>query len=99
MEVLRNRGRMACLFVIFLAAFPRIALVLVFLLSNYLERAYHGLLIPLLGFIFLPLTTLAYAWVVNTGQPLTGVTLIILLVTVIIDLGGLGGGEYHRRRW
>jgi hypothetical protein len=91
---------MACLFVIFLAAFPRIALVLIFLLSNYLERAYHGLLIPLLGFIFLPLTTLAYAWLVNTGQPITGVTLILLIVAVVIDIGGLGGGEYHRRtRW
>lgn len=91
---------MACLFVILLAAFPRIALVLIFLSSNYLERAYHGLLIPLLGFLFLPLTTLAYAWMLNTGQPLTGVSLILLLIAVLIDLGGLGGSEYHRRsRW
>jgi hypothetical protein len=91
---------MACLFVVFLVAFPRIVLALVFLLSTYLERAYHGLLIPLLGFIFLPLTTLVYAWMVNTQQLLAGVNLIILLIAVIIDLGGLGGGEYHRRsRW
>ena len=91
---------MACLFVVFLVAFPRIVLALVFLLSNYLERAYHGLLIPLLGFLFLPLTTLVYAWMVNTQQPLAGVSLIILLIAVIIDIVGLGGGEYHRRsRW
>lgn len=91
---------MGCLFVLFLAAFPRVALILIFFLSNYLERAYHGLLIPLLGFIFLPLTTLAYAWMVNTAQPLAGLNLILLLVTVLVDLGGLGGSEYHRRsRW
>ena len=57
---------MPCLILIIFVAFPRIALVLLFLLSNYLERAYHGLLLPLLGFIFLPLTTLAYAWMVNS---------------------------------
>jgi hypothetical protein len=91
---------MGCLFVLLLAAFPRVALILIFFLSNYLERAYHGLLIPLLGFIFLPLTTLAYAWMVNTAQPLAGLNLILLLVAVLIDLGGLGGSEYHRRsRW
>ncbi|HLJ14208.1 MAG TPA: hypothetical protein VKV15_06900 [Bryobacteraceae bacterium] len=89
---------MACLLLIVVLAFPRIVLVLLFLLSNYLERAYHGLLLPLLGFIFLPLTTLAYAWIVNTGQPLEGVSLLILILAVVVDVGGLGGGEVHRRR-
>jgi len=41
---------------------------------NELPRAaYHGLLVPLLGFLFLPLTTLVYAWIVNTHQPVTSV--------------------------
>lgn len=88
---------MACLFVLVLVAFPRIALALMFLMSNYLERAYHGLLIPVLGFIFLPLTTLVYAWMMNTHQILAGPNLLILIIAVVVDLGGLGGGEYHRR--
>ena len=80
--------------------FPRAALVLLFLFSNYLGRAYHGLLLPLLGFFFLPLTTLAYAWMVNTRMPIEGINLLILIIAVVIDIGGLGGGEYHRRkRW
>jgi hypothetical protein len=71
-----------------------------FLSSNYLQQAYHGLLLPVLGFLFLPLTTLAYAWMTNTRQPLTGINVLILLIAVVIDLGGLSGGEYHRRtRW
>jgi hypothetical protein len=86
-----------CLLMIVFLAFPRIALVLLFLTSNYLQRAYHGLLLPLLGFLFLPLTTLAYAWMTNTRQAIAGINLLILIITVVIDLGGLSGGEYHRR--
>ena len=89
---------MPCLLLIVLLAFPRVALVLIFLFSNYLQRAYHGLILPLLGFFFLPLTTLAYAWMVNTGRPTAGVNLVILIVAVVIDLGGLGHGASRRRR-
>jgi hypothetical protein len=88
---------MPCLIVILLVAFPRIALAVIFFTSNYLQRAYQNLLIPLVGFIFLPLTTLVYAWLTNNHQPMAGINLIILLVAVIIDIGGLGSGEYHRR--
>jgi UDP-N-acetylmuramyl pentapeptide phosphotransferase/UDP-N-acetylglucosamine-1-phosphate transferase len=87
-----------CLLLILFLAFPRIALVWLFFTSNYLQRAYHGPLLPLLGFLFLPLTTLAYAWMTNTRQPIEGINLLILVVAVVIDVGGLGGGEYHRRR-
>jgi len=89
---------MPCLLVLLVLAFPRVVLIVTFLTSNYLQRAYHELLIPLLGFIFLPLTTLAYAWMVNTHRPLDGVNLVILIIAVLIDAGGLGGGEWHRRR-
>jgi hypothetical protein len=34
---------------------------------------------------------------VNNHRPLEGVNLIVLIIAVIIDIGGLGGGEYHRR--
>jgi hypothetical protein len=88
---------MPCLILIVFLAFPRVALLLLFVFSTYLERAYHGLLLPVLGFLFLPLTTLAYAWMANSGQPTTGINLLILIIAVVIDLGGLGGGEYHRR--
>ena len=91
---------MPCLLLIVFLAVPRIALAFLFLTSNYLQRAYHGLLLPLLGFLFLPLTTLAYAWMTNTRQPIAGINLLILIIAVVIDLGGLSGGEYHRRtRW
>lgn len=88
---------MPCLLTILILIFPRVALVLMFLFSHYLERAYHGILLPILGFIFLPLTTIAYAWMVNTGRPIADINLVILIIAVVIDLGGLGSGEHHRR--
>lgn len=88
---------MPCLLTILVLIFPRVALVLMFLFSHYLGRAYHGFLLPLIGFIFLPITTIAYAWMVNTGRPIADLNLVILIVAVVIDLGGLGSGEHHRR--
>lgn len=91
---------MPCLLVIVVVAFPRVVLALMFLLTHYLQRAYEGLLIPLLGFIFLPITTIVYAWLVNSHMAISGTNAFFLVVAVIIDLGGLGGGEWHRRqRW
>ena len=87
---------MPCLLAILVLAFPRVVLVLMFLFTNYLSRAYHGVLLPLLGFIFLPVTTIAYAWMANIHAPLEGGYLIVLLVTVLIDAGSWGGGH---RTW
>ena len=91
---------MPCLILLLVLAFPRIALVLLFLFSTYLQHAYQSLIIPVLGLIFLPLTTLVYAWLVNSHLPVAGVNLLILVIAVVIDVGGLGGGAWHRsRRW
>ena len=89
---------MPCLLLLAVLAFPRVVLVCMYLLSNYLQRAYENLLILILGFIFLPVTTIVYAWLVNTKSPLEGVNVLYLIVAVLIDAGGLGGGEWHRRR-
>jgi hypothetical protein len=86
---------MPCLLAIVVLAFPRIVLVLMWLLSNTLDRAYHGLLIPVLGFIFLPITTIVYAWMVTNNMALAGVNLIILVVAVLLDAGSHGGGARH----
>lgn len=88
---------MPCLLLVAVVLFPRILLVLLFFFSNYLNRAYHGFLVPFLGFIFLPVTTLCYAWMVNSHLRLEGINLLILIVAVLVDAGGLGGSQYQRR--
>lgn len=89
---------MPCLIALLMVAFPRVAIVLLWLFTNFFTRAYHSILLLILGFIFLPLTTIVYAWLINAGDPINGVYLVALIVAVIVDLGLLGGGEYHRRR-
>jgi hypothetical protein len=88
---------MPCLLALVALAFPRIVLLVVFLTSNFLDRAYKTLLWPLLGFIFLPLTTLAYAWAINAHGSVEGMYLVAVVVAALLDLGILGGGARGRR--
>jgi len=76
---------------------PRLAIALVFLFSNYLEQAYETWIWPLLGFVFLPLTTLAYAWAINTRGTVSGAHLAVVVLAVLLDLGLIGGSS--RARW
>ena len=89
---------MPCILTIIALAFPRIVLFLVFLLSNYLGRAYQTVLWPFLGFFFMPLTTLAYAWAINSAGSVQGIYLVAVVIAVLIDLGLIGSGEHGRRR-
>jgi len=88
---------MPCILTIIALAFPRLVLFLVFLLSDYLSRAYQTMLWPLLGFFFMPLTTLAYAWAINSGGSVEGLYLVVVVLAVLMDLGLLGSGEASRR--
>ena len=89
---------MPCLLLILVLLFPRIVLALLFFLSTYLDRPYHNaLLMLILGFIFLPLTTLVYAWMFNNGIAVAGINILYLIVAAIIDLGLIGGGYGHHR--
>jgi hypothetical protein len=95
----RRRLTVPCFLLLVILFFPRVALVLMWIFSTYLQRAFHGgLLLPVLGFIFLPLTTIVYAWELNSGMPTVGINLLWLLIAVIIDLGGLGGSAHRQSR-
>jgi hypothetical protein len=53
---------------------------------------------PFVGFIFMPLTTLAYAWAINSHGSVAGIHLVVVVVAVLMDLGVVGGGAASRRR-
>jgi hypothetical protein len=77
---------------------PRFAIVLVVLFSDYIGEAYTTVVWPFLGFLFMPLTTLAYAWAINSRGTVEGFQLVVVVIAVLIDLGIVGGSAAHRRR-
>lgn len=83
-------------------AFPRLAVFLVWLLGGgYLTRALGGIGWLILGFIFMPLTTLAFAFAMNTMTPAGAVPdlgWVLVVVAGLVDLGIIGSNAKRRRR-
>ena len=77
---------------------PRVAILLVVLFSDYIGRAYETTLWPVLGFFFMPLTTLSYAFAINSNGAVDGVYLVLVVVTVLLDLGLVGAGSNTKWR-
>ena len=88
---------MPCLFALLAIAFPRVAIVLLWFFTRFFAGVYPNIIVPILGFIFLPLTLIVYTYIhrVYPG-PLTAGELVVLFIAVIIDLG-LVGGAWGRR--
>jgi hypothetical protein len=74
---------------------PRVTLVY-FWLTDYLEGVFQTALWPILGFLFMPFTTLVYAIAMHNGG-LTNFWVIVLAIAVALDLGVHGGSETVRR--
>jgi len=89
---------MPCLIAAISFFFPRVVLVALWLLSDYLGRAYETVLWPLLGFFMLPFTTLAYAWAINTNGSLQGMYLVVFIIALLVDLSKSGGEASSARR-
>jgi hypothetical protein len=89
---------MGCLIALLGLITPRVVMVLLWLFTNYLSRAFDTFIWPLLGFIFLPTTTLAYAVAKNSFNGLRGIGLVIFVLGILLDFGLLGGGARSRRR-
>ncbi len=88
---------MPCLVGLLALVFPRLAIILVVIFSDYIGHACQTWIWPLLGFIFMPLTTLAYAWAINAHGAVEGIHLVVVVVAALIDLGIIGGGASNRR--
>jgi hypothetical protein len=87
---------MPCLLAILIVAFPRVGIILLYLFTTFFTNLHGSILIPILGFIFLPLTLIAYTYVLNSHTPINTTSLVILFVAVILDLGLVGGATRRR---
>ena len=91
---------MGCLLALLALISPRLVLVLLWIFSNVLSRAFDSWIIPLLGFFVLPWTTLAYAafWDWGPGHHVTGFEWVFVALAFLIDLGAYAGGRSARSR-
>jgi hypothetical protein len=84
-----------CLVVLVALVTPRFILFVLWLFTNYLNHAFASGWWGLLGFVFLPTTTIAYAVARNeftaTGGGLEAAGIVVIVLGVAIDLGLLGG--------
>jgi hypothetical protein len=87
-----------CLLALLAGFTPRIALGLVWLFTNLVDRAFSTFVVPLIGLIFLPYATLFY---VLSWSPVGGVTgwgWFFVIVGVLFDVSHWGGGSWAGRR-
>lgn len=90
---------MGCILFLIALAVPRVVMFIAFLTTDWFGHAFETRLWPLVGFVFLPYTTLAYiAAMLNNSHALTGGWLVLFLVAVFVDISHLGGGGRSYRR-
>ena len=72
----------------FIALFARLALLVVWLSTPLVNRAFHGgWILPLLGILLLPITTLTYVLVYSIAGSVSGWGWLWIALAFLLDLG------------
>jgi hypothetical protein len=88
---------MPCLIGCLALLFPPAVIICMVIFSDYIGSAYQTVIWPLLGFFFLPLTTLAYDYAINSTGSVSGFHLVLVVLAVLVDLGIIGGNASNQR--
>ena len=89
---------MGCLLALLALISPRLVLIVLWIFSNVLSRAFDSWVIPLLGFFLLPWTTLAYVafWDWGAGREVIGIEWFFIALAFVIDLGAYTTGRRYQ---
>ena len=88
---------MGCLLALIALISVRFALVLFWIFDDDVERAFHdSFIVPFLGLLIMPLTTLVYALTWSVGG-LQGFDFVWVAFAVVYDLAAAGAGARSRR--
>ena len=91
---------MGCLLVLLAAFAPRVTLFFVWIFSDLVDRAFGGFVIPLLGLLVLPYTTLFYVLAWSPVGGVSGWGWLVVALGFFCDLGHLAvGGMRGRQRY
>jgi len=89
---------MGCLIALLALITPRLVLFFVWIFTPYVSRAFNSFIWPLLGFIFLPFTTLIYSLVWKPGVGVTGWAWLWVALAFLLDLSWHSGSGYRATR-
>ena len=84
---------------VFVSSFSRIMLLMAWIARpNLMDAAFNTFILPCLGFMFLPFTTLMYVYLAQgiTGS-IQGLDWLWLLLAVLMDVASLGASGYSNR--
>lgn len=86
---------MPCLFGLLALTVPRVVILVVWFFTDWFVGVFDSLIIPILGFFFLPTTLLWYSVVVNVyGGTWDTLQIVVAVIAVVIDLSP--GGSRRR---
>jgi hypothetical protein len=91
---------MGCLFALLAGFAPRVALILVWIFTSLVDRAFDSFIVPMLGLILFPYATLFYVLAYAPVVGVTGWGWFWVILGFIFDIGHwAGGGVTGRQRY
>jgi hypothetical protein len=89
---------MCCFLTVLAFLGPRAALALWWIVDmTRFNLVYNTFIIPFLGFLFLPFTTLMYTLLYQPLVGVTGFAWVWLGIAVVLDIASYSGGAYGNR--
>lgn len=86
---------MGCVVIVLSLIGPRIALGFAWLFTGFVDRAYDGFLVPAIGFVFLPWTTLVYA-LAHDGHGVSAFGWFLVALALLADVSSLTAAQRGR---
>jgi hypothetical protein len=88
---------LGCVFALIIMLSPRLGIALLWIFTDYVQRAFEGWVLPLLGLIFLPWTTLMYLLVAAPIGSISFWGWLFVGLGVILDISGYAQSAANRR--
>jgi hypothetical protein len=86
-----------CAGAIVFAGAPRLALFVLWLVTDRLSIAFDSFWPGLAGFILLPYTTVLYVLAYAPGTGVSGIGWVLVVLGLLLDLGSYSSGAYSQR--
>ena len=78
-------------------ASPRLAFIFLWIFTDLVTRAFDSWIFPLVGFIFLPFTSVIYVLMYNPTDGISMWGWVVIVIAFLFDLGSYAGSAYSNK--